>query len=483
MNAKKDWLMVFVAGACEIACNRLLNSEIIAPLSMEGPTLRDIVFIAAGILPLFLILAAAQRSDVRQLGARATQIAPFLIVSGALLTEVWSIAASRPALVTGFACWELGHLWIRVLFLLSLCQMKPIRSVALCLCASYLAGSLGQWAFSLLPNAFRLAMCALLPCIVLMTSYPLARQNLLSLSQVGGLKAIECTSPNSFVSPWNPAFCCLLVFNLVFGFTLALNCISGVPVDTSLMGMFGAALVGFFILVSRNRSDFADPLAIIAALLVVMSLMCATISLFLPLGATSNFLLRISDSCFSIISRLVIVGIGSRNQLGALRVIVIACIFSSSGTLAGTMLGHQANALMDPNLELAAAFLATLLISFVALSFLWLSKFSFDAVIFGVEPVVAAVTPAEPDESSMSIEDLCQHLGERRGLTKRETELCALLARGRNGRAISEQLTLSYNTVKTHVKHIYMKLDVHTQQELIDLVELEREATVGRTSS
>lgn len=482
MSAKRDWLMVFVAGACEIACNRLLNSEIIAPLSMESPALRDIVYIAAGILPLLLILAAAQRSDIRQLGARATQIAPLLIVSGALLTGVWSIAASRPALVAGFACWELGHLWIRALFLLALCQMKSIRLVALCLCASCLVGSLGQWAFFLLPHALRLIMCALLPCIALAASYPLARQNLLALSQAGGLKAIECARPSSFVRPWNPAFCCLLVFNLVFGFTLALNCISGIPVDTSLMGMLGAVLVGIFILASRNRNDFADPLAILAALLVVTGLLCAVISLFLPLGATSNFLLRISDSCFTIISRLVIVGIGSRNQLGALRVIVIACIFSSSGTLAGTMLGHQANALMEPNLELAAAFLASLLISFVALAFLWLFKFSFGAVIFGIEPVVAAVPAAEPEESSTSIDDLCQHLGERYGLTKRETELCALLARGRNGRAISEQLTLSYNTVKTHVKHIYMKLDVHTQQELIDLVELEREAAVGRAS-
>ncbi|TGY73989.1 LuxR family transcriptional regulator [Enterorhabdus sp. NM05_H27] len=61
--------------------------------------------------------------------------------------------------------------------------------------------------------------------------------------------------------------------------------------------------------------------------------------------------------------------------------------------------------------------------------------------------------------------------GTQHGLTKREVELCALLARGRNGRAISDQPTLSYSAVKTHVKHIYMKLDVHTQQELIDLVE------------
>ena len=46
-----------------------------------------------------------------------------------------------------------------------------------------------------------------------------------------------------------------------------------------------------------------------------------------------------------------------------------------------------------------------------------------------------------------------------------------MLARGHNGYHIRDELALSYNTVKTHVKRIYRKLDVHSQQELIDLVE------------
>ena len=47
----------------------------------------------------------------------------------------------------------------------------------------------------------------------------------------------------------------------------------------------------------------------------------------------------------------------------------------------------------------------------------------------------------------------------------------SLLARGRNVPFIEEELIISRNTIKTHVKHIYQKLDVHSQQELIDLVE------------
>ena len=48
-----------------------------------------------------------------------------------------------------------------------------------------------------------------------------------------------------------------------------------------------------------------------------------------------------------------------------------------------------------------------------------------------------------------------------------------MLARGRDSFYIQEQLTVSRNTVKAHVKHIYAKLDIHTHQELLDIVELE----------
>ena len=64
-------------------------------------------------------------------------------------------------------------------------------------------------------------------------------------------------------------------------------------------------------------------------------------------------------------------------------------------------------------------------------------------------------------------------MGAQHGLTERETEIFSMLARGRNGTFIMEHYVISRNTVKSHIKHIYAKLDVHSQQELIDLVESE----------
>lgn len=57
------------------------------------------------------------------------------------------------------------------------------------------------------------------------------------------------------------------------------------------------------------------------------------------------------------------------------------------------------------------------------------------------------------------------------GLSARETEVAELIARGNSVARIAEMLVVSENTIRTHSKRIYSKLNVHKRQELIDLVE------------
>ncbi len=52
-----------------------------------------------------------------------------------------------------------------------------------------------------------------------------------------------------------------------------------------------------------------------------------------------------------------------------------------------------------------------------------------------------------------------------------EAEVFGLLARGKNKKAISEELVLSENTIKTHITKVYRKFGVASQQELIAAVE------------
>ncbi len=65
----------------------------------------------------------------------------------------------------------------------------------------------------------------------------------------------------------------------------------------------------------------------------------------------------------------------------------------------------------------------------------------------------------------------CEEIAEAHELTNQETRIHTMLARGRNQHYIAEELFISPHTIKTHTYHIYKKLGVHSQQELIDMVE------------
>lgn len=56
------------------------------------------------------------------------------------------------------------------------------------------------------------------------------------------------------------------------------------------------------------------------------------------------------------------------------------------------------------------------------------------------------------------------------GLSKRELEVMMLFAKGRSANWIADHLVLSKNTVRTHLRAVYAKLDVHTRQELLDFL-------------
>lgn len=65
----------------------------------------------------------------------------------------------------------------------------------------------------------------------------------------------------------------------------------------------------------------------------------------------------------------------------------------------------------------------------------------------------------------------CASLASHFDLTAREEEILEMLAHGRNVPFIAETLSLSSHTVRGYVKSIYARTNVHSRQELIDLVE------------
>ena len=65
----------------------------------------------------------------------------------------------------------------------------------------------------------------------------------------------------------------------------------------------------------------------------------------------------------------------------------------------------------------------------------------------------------------------CETVTARFGLTEREASVFRLLALGFSAKKIAEKLIVSENTAKTHVRHVYAKLGVHSRNELNDVIQ------------
>jgi DNA-binding CsgD family transcriptional regulator len=62
-------------------------------------------------------------------------------------------------------------------------------------------------------------------------------------------------------------------------------------------------------------------------------------------------------------------------------------------------------------------------------------------------------------------------IAQEHGLTDRQTEILSLLGKGRNARFIRTELFISEKTARTHIYNIYKKLGVHSQQDILGLID------------
>lgn len=81
-----------------------------------------------------------------------------------------------------------------------------------------------------------------------------------------------------------------------------------------------------------------------------------------------------------------------------------------------------------------------------------------------------ATLVGEGDSTELTLEEKCDGVAERYGLSKRECDVLHLLARGYSSARIQSELYIAPGTVNYHTRNIYSKLGVHSKQDLIDLV-------------
>lgn len=82
----------------------------------------------------------------------------------------------------------------------------------------------------------------------------------------------------------------------------------------------------------------------------------------------------------------------------------------------------------------------------------------------------AAVEPCSSSDRELSLHERIALIDPSFGVSEREREIMELFAQGRSAVWIAEELFISRNTVRSHLRSVYTKLDVHTRQELIDFL-------------
>jgi DNA-binding CsgD family transcriptional regulator len=65
----------------------------------------------------------------------------------------------------------------------------------------------------------------------------------------------------------------------------------------------------------------------------------------------------------------------------------------------------------------------------------------------------------------------CSHAARHYGLTHREEELLVLLAQRMSSAEIEKSLCISHGTCKTHIGHVYAKLDAHSREDIVRVVD------------
>ena len=86
----------------------------------------------------------------------------------------------------------------------------------------------------------------------------------------------------------------------------------------------------------------------------------------------------------------------------------------------------------------------------------------------------SATSRHEAQQPSNTFDQLpytCHLIAVEYDLTRREEEILQLLVRGRTASRIAETLCITTATTRTHLRNIYAKLGVHSQQDILDMYE------------
>lgn len=201
-------------------------------------------------------------------------------------------------------------------------------------------------------------------------------------------------------------------------------------------------------------------------------LLSATAFLLLPVlmprcPQVSIFVMALSWAAQVLVLVLVPVRMIDKLPVGFLSVAAAGSLPVSIGIVASSVIAGAILALTGP-VTYGLSIITALACFVLLVAALLMPPRGFDASALGVREHMEGESAAEQLERRVEV------VAQKGGLTKREQEVMMLLVQGLSRPKIAQVLTVSEQTVKTHAKHIYEKLGVHSLREMVTLVETGR---------
>lgn len=258
--------------------------------------------------------------------------------------------------------------------------------------------------------------------------------------------------------------------------------------------IFALVVVGAaFIAIVAKAGDRFNPTFIYRLSLPIMVAGYVAIALlFDSHAAISLLIINVGYEFFDILTWVLFVDASRRRNENALYIFGLGVAFVFCGMALGNAASHILDTLVaggnvQANVVAMAAILCLVIVAFLVLpegTVAQLSRREGHAER-GEEPTAENNDLAESEAKDSAagdgqadgaatadrIERHCAAVARDFGLTPRESEVIVLLAYGRTLAIIARDLHIAQGTARTHIENIYRKLDVHKQQELIDLVE------------
>lgn len=231
------------------------------------------------------------------------------------------------------------------------------------------------------------------------------------------------------------------------------------------LALLAAALLWHERCDTRLLAKIALPLALVAFVLMPFA--------GSELGAAVSLAAKLAYVWFTFFVLLLLANIARRFDVPTLRLFAIVRACSEGAILAGVLAKHGIwHWGLHHDQTFLFACMAAGAVAIIACLVIWNSEKAVndDWGASGIS-VTTGKRVAGSEERYLA---RCAELAERHGLTARETEVLQLVGKGKSRSEIEQMLFLSENTVKTHLRHVYQKLGVHSKAEARELVGAER---------